>query len=60
MKTYRLIYPEACTVSAAKIDSGYSDAVANGDVEFEGDLTTTEKAEALENAGLITLNRETK
>ncbi|MFM1566059.1 MAG: hypothetical protein ACKJRP_03955 [SAR86 cluster bacterium] len=44
-------------MTTAQIDSGYSDAVANGDVEFEDDLTTTEKAYALQDAGLITLNR---
>jgi hypothetical protein len=52
---YQLIYPEPRTVTAEQINSGYSDAVANGDVEYVDDLTTTEKAEALENAGLITL-----
>lgn len=55
-----LLYPERKTVDGAKILGWFADAVANKEVEYDGDVSEVgpdEAARMLEDAGIITVGR---
>jgi hypothetical protein len=57
---FEIIWPERRWVNAAKIETWFSDAVANGDLseEFATDVVDVEdKARELDSLGYITLGR---
>jgi hypothetical protein len=56
MKIYKL-EPPGGTMSAASIDSWYDYVIARGQIDGIDNLTTDQKAEELENAGLIKFYR---
>lgn len=57
-ETYRLLYPEAGIITAAKLMNWHQDAVANGEVEGGLDVYDVRGAiEQMEDAGLITIAR---
>jgi hypothetical protein len=54
--TFQIIHPERRTVTAAQIDSWYSDARANDELRDDGSATDPyDQAMALQDAGVITL-----
>jgi hypothetical protein len=56
---YRIIWPERRTVSADKIETWYSDALANNEIAeaYKAAKTADDMAAALHDAGIITLSR---
>lgn len=55
-----LLYPERKTVDGNKILGWFADAVANKEVDYDGDpseVNPDEAARLLEDAGLITVGR---
>ncbi len=52
---FRIIYPERRVVSSEQILTWYTDAVSNEEVEDLGACSAYQAAQALHEAGLITL-----
>lgn len=60
METFYIVWPEEGLVSAAKIVGWFEDAVADGKIEedYLDAKFPQEMAQALDNAGIITLGKE--
>lgn len=58
---FQILWPDRRRVSAAQINTWYDDAVANGEIEaLSGDATDRDRALALDDAGLVTLQSPSK
>lgn len=55
MSTFRILYPERRVVSSEQVMTWYTDALANEEVEDLGPCSAHQAAQALHEAGLITL-----